>query len=436
MPAKKKTKETPPQTSQETIEETEEPENSEDQRFQQMENRLTQKFESQFLQFQKAIEKIAKDANESNKPAQKKKGAQQAKNPHDTRNKALREKYNPEMEVDPDNNTHITEVLIHHDNPATGNAMTDKDPDQAAIRDGAAHALQAGQNVNIRPTHTTTFSEPNKQAYPAQTVPNPAWQGFISTDKNKDMNQWLINKALALQPASTSQMMPMSTRDFHDDDDLDMRVQTILANTASGIARGNARPGLFPYKYVFRGDDLKRATMNSLSISDHCWAIFRMIRDEVVPQDIKPYLYSHVEQVLEDSRSYNWQAAVRPWSNEVFSRVAEGRFSNGWASHGEIQLLRISMSQTSTAKLSMTSDAPHSGRQQQSTFTNKHLRGGPQCLAFNSQKGCNLQSGHIVNGQKLIHICAYCLFNSSVARPHSEFYCRNRQRQTSNNNHF
>lgn len=213
------------------------------------------------------------------------------------------------------------------------------------------------------------------------------------------MNQWVINKALALQPASSTQHMPLSVRDLHDDDDLDLRVQTILANTASGIARGNARPGLFPYKYVFR-DDLKRATMNSLSISDHAWAIFRMIRDETVPQEIKPYLYTHVEQVLEDSRSYNWQTAVRPWSNEVFSRVAEGRFSNGWASHGEIQLLRISISQTSTAKLPINSEVTPAGRQPQSTFTNDHLRGGPPCMNFNSQKGCNLQSGHVMNGQK------------------------------------
>lgn len=117
---------------------------------------------------------------------------------------------------------------------------------------------------------------------------------------------------------------------MQDDDDLDHRV--ILANSATNIARGNTRLGLFPFKYVFRGEDLKRATMNSLSISDHCWAIFRMIRDEVVPAEIKPYLYTHVEQVLEDSRSFNWQTAVRPWSNAVFSKVAEGRFLNGWAS--------------------------------------------------------------------------------------------------------
>lgn len=435
MPAKKKqtTKQVvDPEEIEEGVEETEQPE---DQRFQQMEDRITKKFESQFLQFQKAIEQIAKNANESNQPVQKKKNAQPARNTHDTRNKALRQKYIPQMEDDSDNNTQQTEVLVHQPQSVTGDAMAGQNPDRDTRREETAPAQQPNPNVNIRPASISSYGEPSNIPVQPQNTRNTEWQGLINTDRHKDMNQWVINKALALQPAATSShTMPMSVRDLHDDDDLDVRVQNILANTASGIARGNARPGLFPYKYVFR-DDLKRATMNSLSVSDHCWAIFRMIRDETIPQDIKPYLYSHVEQVLEDSRSYNWQTAVRPWSNEVFSRVAEGRFSNGWASHGEIQLLRISMSQTSTAKLAVTADTPHSGRQSQPTFNNDNLRGGPPCLSYNSQKGCNLQSGHIANGQKLIHICAFCLFNSSVARPHSEFYCRNRQRQGANN-HF
>lgn len=177
------------------------------------------------------------------------------------------------------------------------------------------------------------------------------------------------------------------------------------------------------------------ASMNSLSVSDHCWAIFRMVRDETVPAHIKPHLVTHIEQVLEDSRSYNWQSAVRPWSNEVFSRVAEGRLSDGWASYSEIQLLRISISQTSTAKLAASSDNQSAFRAPQGNFPSDNLRGGPPCVNFNSQKGCHLPSGHLVNGQKLTHICAFCLFNASVARPHSEFHCRNKQRQ-GNSNHF
>lgn len=436
MPAKKKQKEKEVIETPEMEEDIQEPEGAEEERFQQMETRLTKKFESQFMEFQKAIENIAKKANESNQPKTKKSTTLPAKNPHDTRNKALRQRYNPEMEVDTENFLRPAADSPQQQQAVTANAMLNKYPDQVPRHDDLAHAQEPFTNVNIRPARRADSTDNNRPVHMEQTPANPAWQGLINTDKNKDMNQWLINKALTLQPATATHAMPMSIRDMQDDDDLDMRVQNILANTASTIARGNARPGLFPYKYVFRGDDLKRATMNSLSISDHCWAIFRMIRDETVPQDIKPYLYTHIEQVLEGHiRAYNWQTAVRPWSNEVFSRVAEGRFSNGWASHGEIQLLRISISQTSTAKLPTSDMGPQTTRQATQNFSNDQFRGGPPCVNFNSQKGCNLHSGHVVNGQKLLHICAYCLFNSAAARPHSEYYCRNKQRQASAN-HF
>lgn len=163
--------------------------------------------------------------------------------------------------------------------------------------------------------------------------------------------------------------------------------------------------------------------MNSLSISDHCWAIFRIIKDDSVPSEIKPYLVTHIDQVLEDTRNYSWAGAVRPWSNEVFSQVAEGRLSNGWASTHEIQLLRISISQASMARITTLSDTAKATRQsQQQPYNNNNdqLRGGPPCMNFNSAKGCPLQSGHISNGQKLLHICTFCLINSAAARPHSE----------------
>lgn len=176
--------------------------------------------------------------------------------------------------------------------------------------------------------------------------------------------------------------------------------------------------------------------MNSLSISDHCWAIFPIIKDESVPSDIKPYLVTHIDQILEDTRDYSWAGAVRPWSNEVFSRVAEGRFSNGWASSHEIQLLRISISQASTAKITTISDSKNPRQGQQQPYNNNdQLRGGPPCMNFNSARGCSLQSGHFSNGQKLLHICAFCLINAAAARPHSEVYCRNRQRQSATS-HF
>lgn len=176
---------------------------------------------------------------------------------------------------------------------------------------------------------------------------------------------------------------------------------------------------------------MKPAAINTLSISEHCWAIFRMIHDVEVPAEIKPHLLVHIEQILEDTQEYDWQAAVRPWSNAVFSRIAEGRIAGGWSARTEIQNLRMTISQASTAKIG-SKDFNNPPRPQQPTQSAEHLRGGPPCSNYNSQKGCPLPSGHLHNGKKLMHICAFCLFDSATARPHSEFYCRNRQRQNTN----
>lgn len=154
-------------------------------------------------------------------------------------------------------------------------------------------------------------------------------------------------------------------------------------------------------------------------VSDHCWAIFRMVRDETVPAQIKPHIVTHIEQVLEDSRSYSWQGAVRPWSNEVFSRVAEGRLSDGWALYNEIQLLRISVSQASTAKIAYQPDHQQGFRSTNQNVYNDQLRGGPPCLNFNSQKGCSLPSRHIVNGQKLTHIYAHTAYLTQQLPSHT-----------------
>lgn len=291
--------------------------------------------------------------------------------------------------------------ITHGRQSQKADAIDGGDPDDDDQTPLEAHAQDDIQLVNIRPTQGHE--------------PRP-YSASINHDKNADMNNWIIGRAFQPKSAATGAPLPMSARDFTEDDELDRKVQTILAASATNISRGKDRQGLFPYKYVFRGEELKMATMNSLSVSNHCWAIFRMVRDEKVPAHIKPHLVTHIEQVLEDSRTYNWQTAVRPWSNEIFPRVAEGRLSDGWASYNEIQLLRISISQPSTAKIANLPEHQQGFRSVNQNVSNDQLRGGPPCVNFNSQKGCSLQSGHVVNGQKLTHICA---FVSSMLRSHA-----------------
>lgn len=138
-----------------------------------------------------------------------------------------------------------------------------------------------------------------------------------------------------------------------------------------------------------------------------------MIHDEEVPGEIKPSLLVHIEQILEDTQDYDWQTAVRPWSNKVFSRIAEGRIVGGWAARTEIQNLRMTIAQASTARIASKEtvaparpqqQGPPAVRSQQASQPSDHLRGGPPCATYNSQKGCPLPSGHVQNGKKMIHL--------------------------------
>lgn len=122
---------------------------------------------------------------------------------------------------------------------------------------------------------------------------------------------------------------------------------------------------------------------------------------------------------------FQWPA-VRRWSEETFSLIAENRLPNGWYSSHRIQLLRVSMSRIDNAKINFDTDISAQRRQPPLVQQTDALKGGPPCPAFNSQSGCNQQSGHIVGGRRMLHICSYCLVQCSTGYQHSEATCRNK----------
>lgn len=145
---------------------------------------------------------------------------------------------------------------------------------------------------------------------------------------------------------------------------------------------------------------------------------------EQVPENLN----AHVDEILDDCRSYEWESAVRPWSEEVFSLIAEGRLPRGWDDVHRIQMLRMTISRASTAKLDQNRDNAACLRQFQQQPAYDQQKGGPPCQGFNSSQGCALSSGHVVQGKKMIHVCGHCISELSVAYPHSIMQCRNKKR--------
>lgn len=229
--------------------------------------------------------------------------------------------------------------------------------------------------------------------------------------------------------------VPLSTKDGASTPEIQAQVRKILQSTVTQMSGcNNNKPYNFPYEYVRRGDEKKYATVNTVTLAEHVWGTLAMIKDPAISSTIKPALLEHVDEVVEDCRDYEWPT-IRRLSEEIFSLVAENRLPAGWLSSGKIQLLRMSMSKTSTAKLSSTKDVSRPRPQQTSSNTaNDYWKAGPPCRAYNSRDGCDHPGGHALNGKRLQHVCSYCFVNAGATFPHSEANCRNRHRER--NQHF
>lgn len=247
-----------------------------------------------------------------------------------------------------------------------------------------------------------------------QHVNSNPWAAWL---QNSSTNRF---SASAVTPASS---LPS------DEPDLRAQVQQIIENTAHTLSAGTAKPGSYPFKYVDRGPEKRKIPINSVTLSEHLLGILRLVKDPKVDPMVKPAILTHLEEVIEDSAEFEWQY-VRRWSEEIFSMVAEGRLPKGWFSTGRIQLLRMSMSRLDAARIGAPKNDQQTRRfnnnSSQQEQTNRG--GGPPCPAFNSPSGCALFSGHMVNGRKMLHICAFCLYQNSATNHHSESQCRNKIR--------
>lgn len=178
-------------------------------------------------------------------------------------------------------------------------------------------------------------------------------------DANLAMNDWTINQAAKTFPTLSAHNLPMSVADIPKDPSLEAQVQQVLLNTASHLAKGNQNNGFYPHKYAVRGLEQKKLGLNSMTILKYLHGILRMIKDNTVPSNVKPYIYAHLEEIIKDAREYDWATAVRPWSEQVFTVIAEGRLPEGWGSQNKIQMLRMTVSRASTASLTPSQPQPY-----------------------------------------------------------------------------
>lgn len=290
---------------------------------------------------------------------------------------------------------------------------------------------------NEPPSAATCDATSDNTSVTSPQFPDPGVSSQHSTatlppNQVNNVNKWDSWSATLLEAGalgtSHNTTRPLSTRDSVSAD-IQAQVKNILESTASHFSKGTRKPNNFPYEYVVRGEQRKVASPNSVTLAEHIWGIIEMIKDPLINNAIKPALLDHIDEIVEDCRDYDWATAVRRWSEEVFSLVAENRLPRGWLSSDKIQLLRISMSKISTARLQTARD-PYKQKPQAAigNTASDYWKAGPPCRAFNSSDGCDLQPGHMVNGRRVQHVCSYCFVSAAATFPHSEQSCRNKYR--------
>lgn len=317
-----------------------------------------------------------------------------------------------------------------------------------------AHANRQRTNVNknahndVTPTPTDQPTRHNVQHDPvvaqlgdplAEVNKLPSADQLIDVNMSQPWANWATlpdNNNSVFQANVAAPASNISNYGFHQDD-VEQRVQHILASTASTLSRGNVKPGAYPFKYVRRGTERQNVSINSVSLSEHLWGLVCMIRDPKIDPSIRPSLNSHMLEVIEDSCDFEWDG-VRRWSEEIFTLVAENRLPGGWSTTSRIQMLRLTVSRSPSNcaypprennNLRDHSKHQYSHQQHQHQFaTAEAPKTGPPCTAYNSPSGCPLPAGHIINGRKVQHVCTFCLYNSCAAYTHSEFQCRNKNR--------
>lgn len=192
-------------------------------------------------------------------------------------------------------------------------------------------------------------------------------------NNNIAASTWLLDQTKQQYGDKISHPLPTSVHELTGDFEVEEQDQQILASATHQLAQGAGKPGLFPHKYVYKGPERRRVGLNTLSVQEHVTGIFLIIDDPKVSNDIKPHLLNHIQEVLDDACHFDWPNAVRRWSEEVFSAIAENRLKGGWKAHNTIQMMRMSMSRAYAARIP-AKDPPKETVQRSRPFQNSQLQ--------------------------------------------------------------
>ena len=224
----------------------------------------------------------------------------------------------------------------------------------------------------------------------------------------------------------------------------------VLLSTASQISGIRGRH-THPHNYIFRGPAKIKTALNTLDLAEYLFGLFRLMYDPRTPHADRPFIATHIYQVVQDAKDYRWPQ-VREWSEEVLTLLADGLLSwqhniaeihdlRSEGSHARIGRIHPGFSISHayeyrpTPPVNTAPPAAAAARQAQPTSKPNNNRRAPRsataagrtdvaCPAYNTTKGCTKQDGHLESGTAHGHHCAWCRSALSCIHFHSESLCR------------
>ena len=215
-----------------------------------------------------------------------------------------------------------------------------------------------------------------------------------------------------------------------------VRIIAAAAQNKSAISqrkKGIPADYVFPYDLVERGDAGKKLKKGEATLEEYYLGLKRLEEHPSFPLSALKALSQHQTAIIQDSCKLPW-AVIRRYSEDIFTRIGDGRIVNGWENTLAMEVIRletIAISHYQTSEVGTQQSKPYS-RDPKNVF-DKNVVGTP-CVIWNREpEKCEKASKGEAHGsgqQKFAHICGYCANVRHLVANHPEVKCYSKKART------
>ena len=209
-------------------------------------------------------------------------------------------------------------------------------------------------------------------------------------------------------------------------------------STTASRKKGIPHDYVFPYELVDRGEAAHVVKKADATREEYVLGLKRLESHPNFPSHALKALSKHQIQVAQDNCQLPWPV-VRRYSEEIFSRIADGRLAAGWHDEAQINAVRlevIAMAKFNSSDASASDNKPQNrSHQDPKNPFDKETMGAP-CLVWNRDpdkcEKAKRGESHGSGNQKYAHICGFCAYVRKVVAPHAEQKCYSKRARAKN----